>query len=269
MSNNFNEKGTYTIINESVKNAISDTHSSGRKINRENPIKGFVRTFDVDKLGNKTQLDGRNNLVVYRGRSVFMQRLFNVAVDENYSDDLDSYIGWFAIGNGGADNNSQSPNIVSPYRPTLTSQISIFPDGNLPGSSTEEVKYADENGNKYYQSISGRQYKSINSVDFQYLKDDEVSFDILHGISENDSRKIDDSKFVDEYLIASVPITIERNDANGISGVQYINELGLYTAKVGTDGFPTSEPQLFCHVTLATLSKFADRKLAWLWNLYF
>ena len=226
---------SYNIIENSFRKSFVDSVDPNRI--SPSPIQGFVETRLIDKDGNVSDVvEGRDNLIVYRGRSYTLSRMFNKPIHDDgpggtLTNMHQKYVAWFGVGHGGAANFGYTPNIVNPTDSDLIK----------PG----DVSIADTEQKQYVTTVGGRTYCKFDSGYPEYNIEDELwnneeiktklltdSSHLFNNGSENVSS--------DAHLVAKINITLFAGDANGTTnemleyglqdGQQFINELGLFMA---------------------------------------
>lgn len=162
--------------------------SPNKNSNIKRSPKGFVKIYDVDEKGNKTELVAKSNLVVYLGREWLCSRAFNL---RNSSIDAlqNHYLCWFGIGDGGTAEST-------PLTP-------ISPTNNDLGLDYEVMINATDTscGDYRVSPVEGYYKHPFDSVTFEQ--------------DENNSNA---------YIICKVTTTIGSDDANGYN----LNEAGLF-----------------------------------------
>jgi len=103
---------------------------------------GIVEIFEVDEDGNKTLVERSKNLVLYTGREYLAEKMLNVDNASTYTD-LDDYLCWFGLGDGGAD----PADPFNPYPPSNNDTALI---NEIPISTTDST-CGDLRGGSYYK----------------------------------------------------------------------------------------------------------------------
>lgn len=222
---------------------INDEHKMHDKVvcdykdDTAKPRRGFVQIFDKDSgeclvKNQPCQFGGtgKNNMIVYAGRTVIPQILFdkNRVLD---SGEKDMHIRYLSLGSGGASESKPlDPYTPSPEEEELACEEFIFNDESDLEALTS---YADE----------GRK-KPIGSVEFQ-----------------NDPENTPENP---RPLIAKAVTEIEYSEAVGVD----INELGLWLSDSAVPG-EASKYILFSKVNISTIRKGEDRALVVIWYIYF
>lgn len=154
---------------------LSDEYKRNN-INKKRGPEGYVHIYKLDENGKKEELISKPNLVVYRGRELVAQKLFN-QLNGTGIHTLNEYIGWLGVGVGGTvESNPFDP--ISP-RNIDTDLTTPVPFDNGTAS------YGDPRTNGFYK----------HPLDIITFEQD----------SDNDS----------SYLICKVDTTISTTDANG------------------------------------------------------
>ena len=126
---------------------------------------GFVEIYDVTDDGNK--LIGKHNLVVYHGREMIAQKIFNLP-NPNVVTEMNEYICWFGVGKGGV-------TAGDPFNPNPP----IATDGDLydsvPISGTDST-CADYRTDAFYKA-------PIDDVEHQQDPDNSDSWIIIRTVT--------------------------------------------------------------------------------------
>lgn len=224
--------------------------------------KGFVQINEIDKDGNKKLIVNDNNLIVYRGRSMAISRMFGKDICwQSETQALpflgmsDKYIAFFAVGTGGASSsNNQNPLTVN------SAEWQLRTHGDVSGSGD-------------YVTINGRTYKPFDPTSPTFLTESEIinNSDILSSLQNVNF----ESNKRDTYLVAKVDVTLDSGDANG-TGSQEINEAGLFLAESDDINYDfssyTSNNQhleLFAKINFPTITKNSSRSFQISWYIFF
>ena len=210
---------------------LADRCSMGgnQPIDRKTPH-GYVEIYEVDE-NNKKKLVGKSNLVLYYGREMLAQRLFNLP-NGNVTPTKDEFISWFGVGDGGA----------IPGDP-LNPQPPILTDTGL--ASDIMITATDSSAADYHIVAPGYPKEGYYKIPF-----DGVEFE-------------QDELNDDKWLIIKTQITVGADYANG----EQISEAGLFSAESALGGY-TGQFSLFARVTFPSIVKTADRRLIFSWYLY-
>lgn len=202
-------------------------------------IKG--RVVLKDEFGN-TILD-KHNLVVLRGRTIILEKLFNDPFDPNitgYKVNNDRIPCLFKIGCGGADIKS-SP--ADPFVPSYSDEDLVQPvpfviaDGNKMNDNDKMnnpsiiEKFTEKNKNTYYLPI---------------IKED-GSTEYYGKIFECKPQNIFDKNTNEVYKL--INLKVEADEARGYS----INELGLVLAYYNSDTNEYEDSELITRITFPTI----------------
>jgi hypothetical protein len=191
---------------------------------------GRVEIWEVNDDGTK-QLVNKSNLIVYLGREMLVQRLFDV---ENIyaTPTKDEFLYWIGFGSGGV----RPADPLVPVPPTLT-------DTEL--GSLVMVSATDSSAADYH--IAGGIYPDSGYYKYPF---DSVEFER-------------DYNNEDKWLVGKITTTLGTALANG----SQISEAGLYTAASRSPGY-TGQFSLFARVTFPTLIKTVDRRIIFIWYIY-
>jgi len=142
------EKSIKIVANDFYgDNCLKDNFAKDGSADRR--PEGWVEIYEVDEDGTEI-LKQKSNLVVYQGREVIAQRMFNINSSANGT--KDEYITWFGIGSGGV-------NVGDPFNPTPP--VATDTDLSIPiPISNIDPTCADLNGGFYYK-------KPIESFSFE------------------------------------------------------------------------------------------------------
>lgn len=277
---NINFKDGNKLIQKNNCETKHDMADGNNIVINESPVKGFVEVKRIDKNGNIISHDGRHNLVVYRGRSYILSRMFNTPI-HNSGDTAnmqDKFISYFGIGSGGAADYGFTPNKVEP------TDVDLIIPGDISG--LEESKFVE--------STTGRTYRKLddigNGVRVQYFIEDEIKNNaaLWSTMTTNDPNNpkrnshLFDDVTTDGHLVAKIDVTLTADDANNSidpnatgleDGQQFINELGLYVAPenlILNNTVPEdSNFQLFAKVNRPTIVKDSTSGIIFSWYLFF
>jgi hypothetical protein len=191
---------------------------------------GRVEIWEVNDDGTK-QLVNKSNLIVYLGREMLVQRLFDV---ENIyaTPTKDEFLYWIGFGSGGV----RPADPLVPVPPTLT-------DTEL--GSLVMISATDSSAADYH--IAGGIYPDSGYYKYPF---DSVEFER-------------DYNNEDKWLVGKITTTLGTALANG----SQISEAGLYTAASRSPGY-TGQFSLFARVTFPTLIKTVDRRIIFIWYIY-
>jgi len=111
---------------------------------RDNKVgpKGYVEIYERDAYGNENMI-GKSNLIVYNARELIAQKIVNM-VNSLAGPDLNEYLCWFGVGDGGA-------NPGDPFNPNppLNRDSGLYND--IPISATDAT-CADYHGGFFYKA---------------------------------------------------------------------------------------------------------------------
>jgi len=99
----------YKIINKDKYGDYCLSDSVKGQDSQKRKPQGWVEIYEVDE-NNVEHLIGKHNLVVYQGRELIAQRMFNVNNVQSIPEP-NEYISWFGIGSGGV-------NTGDPFNPS-------------------------------------------------------------------------------------------------------------------------------------------------------
>jgi len=204
--------------------------SGNRAIGNRRP-EGRVHIFEEGEDGSKRKLIHKSNLVVYVGREMLVQRAMNIN-NSLVSSTHNDFISWFGVGEGGV-------RPADPLDPTppINNDTDLY--APLMINDTTSVVYGD------YHTAGG----VYPETGFYKKSFDEVLFE-------------PDNLNDDAYLIAKITTTIGVLDVNG----KQLSEAGLFSAN---GNIPASNFTLFARVTYPSLIKTTERRLIFVWYLYF
>jgi len=211
---------------------LADSFNRKRQTGRK--PEGEVHIYDVTENGEKKLLH-KSNLVVYLGREVLAQSFLRSANGLGGTDYKDEFLTWFGLGSGGV----LPADPLNPIPPNnqnteLESNVMI----NVADASCADYHITDVDPG---YSTTGFYKHPFDQVDYETDPDND-----------------------DSYIIAKISISIGVDDANG----SQISEAGLFTGASSAGGWP-GPFHLFSRVTFPALVKTADRRLVFIWYLYF
>lgn len=157
-----------------VANVSAVSNELHQKMGNRNTSKGFVEIYENTEDGQK--LISKQNLMVYAGREVILQRVLNMDRDAANNPEKDLFISWLSVGNGGA----TAADPLTPLVPTLA-------DTGLGGDGSTELVI--DNLNASYAD-SGKK----------------KPFDMVEFLADNANN--------DRYLIAKITTTLVRTECN-------------------------------------------------------
>lgn len=249
---------TFPIWDRGVKGACDGEESR----------KNFVITTMTDYETGKTEVINKtNNLVVFRGRSSALARVFGKPLTHGlqggasvYNDTPNRFICYVGAGKGGAaTENNQTPKPINIQEYDLADPIDLSVDEGAPGVNII--------------SNSGRTYHKFDQGYPRFIPETELVEDasIYNLLDESNEISIADTDYKrDSFLIAHVRVTFSAYEANG-NGEQEINELGLFFAPDDTvSGAQSWEPlEMYAKVTTPTITKIPTRAFTFNWFIYF
>lgn len=192
---------------------------------------GRVEIWELDEKGNKEKLLNKSNLIVYLGREMLVQRLFD-ASNASATPTKDEFLYWIGFGSGGV----RPADPLVPTPPVLT-------DTDL--NSLVMISATDSSAADYH--VAGGNYPETGYYKYPF---DNVEFER-------------DYNNEDKWLIGKITTTLGTALANG----QQISEAGLYTAESRNPGY-NGQFSLFARVTFPTLIKTSDRRIVFIWYIY-
>lgn len=235
MSKNSKLKDIEVIAEEHYgDNCLRDSVFTNAQASRR--PQGRVEIWEIDKDGNK-QLLNKSNLIVYRGREMLVQRLFDQenttaqGIDSTFPK-KDEILSWIGFGSGGV----RPADPLVPVPPTLT-------DTEL--SDLVMISASDSSAADYH--VAGGIYPETG-----YYK---YPFDLVEFERDYNNE--------DKWLIGKITTTLGTALANG----NQISEAGLYTAASKNPGY-NGQFTLFARVTFPTLIKTVDRRIIFIWYIY-
>jgi len=212
-------------------NCLADSFDRKRKSGRK--PEGEVHIFEVTNDGEKKLLH-KSNLVVYLGREVLAQSFLRSANGTGGTDYKDEFLTWFGLGSGGClPADPLNPIAPNNQNTTLESNVMI----NVADASCADNHITAIEG----YPVPGYYKHPFDQVDYETDPDND-----------------------DTYIVAKITVSIGVDDSNG----SQISEAGLFTASARDGGWP-GPFHLFSRVTFPTLVKTADRRLVFIWYLYF
>jgi hypothetical protein len=210
-------------------NCLGD--SAQRNNSQDRRPKGWVEIWEEDPDTGLKKLINKSNLIVYQGREMVAQRIFDV---ENASavPTKDEFLYWMGFGSGGV----RPADPLVPTPPTLT-------DTDL--NSLVMISATDSSAADYH--VAGGDYPETGFYKYPF---DNVEFER-------------DYNNEDKWLIGKVTMTLGTALANG----KQINEAGLYSAASRSPGY-SGQFSMFARVTFPTLIKTVDRRIVFIWYIY-
>lgn len=230
MANNSIDKDIAVISEEHYgDNCLGDAVFNGNGQSRR--PQGLVEIWELDEKGNKEKLLRKSNLIVYLGREMLVQRLFDVN-NAFATPTKDEFLFWMGFGSGGV----QPADPLVPTPPVLT-------DTDL--NSLVMISATDASSADYH--IAGGDYPETGYYKYPF---DNVEFER-------------DYNNEDKWLIGKITTTMGTTLCNG----KQVSEAGLYTAASRNPGY-SGQFSLFARVTFPTLIKTVDRRIVFIWYIY-
>jgi len=217
-------------------NCLGDSQQPNSQTSERRP-KGWVEVYEEDPKTGKRNLVSKSNLIVYRGREMVAQRIFDVenataqALDATFPK-KDEFLYWMGFGSGGV--NPADPLVPTP--PTLT-------DTEL--NSLVMISATDSSAADYHVVDATHPKKGYYKYPF-----DGVEFER-------------DFNNEDKWLIGKITTTLGTALANG----SQISEAGLYSAASRSGGY-NGQFTLFARVTFPTIIKTVDRRIVFIWYIF-
>lgn len=222
-------------IFDNQKRNMGDEISMGEKRPR-----GFVEIFDKrsgERIGfsdnvslpGLDKITGKDNLIVYSGRTWLMQRALNQDLNPG-TGDSQSYISWFGLGTGGA-------TVGDPLNPVAPTPLDIDLDTPIIINSSDPL--CANSG--YLHPFDSIVYEQDSSNDNQYL----IS-KITTTIANVDA---DGPSGTTYYDLSEAGLWISNT-----------NNVSL---------FDPNSLILFARVTFSTIRKHSEREIVFIWSIYF
>ena len=224
-------------------NCLSDSAFIGQSDLRR--PKGWVEVWEEDPKTGKKKLLNKSNLIVYLGRELIVQRIFDVenTLGQDAAATLgqifpkkDEFLYWMGFGDGGV----RPADPLVPTPPTLT---------DIELNSLVMISATDSSAADYYH-VTDSNHSKVGSYKYPF---DNVEFER-------------DYNNEDKWLVGKITTTLGTALANGVNG-QRISEAGLYTAASRSPGY-NGQFSLFARVTFPTLIKTIDRRIVFIWYIY-
>lgn len=227
------------IINfsDSVKKNLSDNLSVPNDIK----LHGQVSTYYEDNNGNREHIFTKDNLIIYNGREFLRKAVQPIYIDG----DLDMTVRKIThIGFGASDSISLETIVPSPDVQSM-SLVHVSYTGSVPSNINIYTNYNSQ------------------SVDYQFNKK-------LIAVQCSAEADVENNN---KQLISAFTVTLDDVIMNGQENLtQYnLNEAGLYVQDVSVvHGVKTyNNIQMFQHVYFPTIVKDANRKIVFVWRIFF
>jgi len=208
-------------------------------------FRGRVRIHEiVDEFGNTVLKQEKDNLIVLRGRTFALEKLFDDPIDptaSGYKVNLNRTICLFGIGACGADVESAP---FQPFTPIYSDESLAIPVSFVTEDST---KYADQdksNNPSIIESMSSEQ----KHIYYNPIIRDNGSTEYFSKIFEVNPQWIFNKTTNEVYK--KIMLKLASNEARGYM----INELGLQIAQYDSINNVYSDTELFSRVTFDTES---------------
>jgi hypothetical protein len=208
-------------------------------------LKGRVRIHEiVDDFGNTVLKQEKDNLIVLRGRTFALEKLFNDPIDptiSGYQVNMDRTICLFGIGAGGADIESAP---FQPFTPLYSDENLAIP---VPFVIEDSTKYSDQdktNNPSFIETMTAEQRATYfspiirsNGATEYFSKVFEVKPQWVFNKTTNEVYK-------------KIMLKLDKNEARGYM----VNELGLQIAWMNPKNSLYEDIELFSRVTFDTES---------------
>jgi len=245
--------------------------SRDEMINREirEGSDGLTGIVTMKDNTGRTVFSKRHNLIVLRGRTFALEKIFNDTIDtygvnggsKPYLSDLDRKVVSFGVGKGGAPGSDP----FSPYAPAPTGSVGVQLSQRIPFRLHDTSAVTTGDPLLYMPEAEISNYggaEVLTNVDNQYL----------YYLKHFDSR--DPIWVFDEALntvYKQITMSITPNDCR-TSTSNWINELCLYFGKVsGQDargGVSFANVEMFSRITFPTEYLSANKALEITYNVY-
>jgi hypothetical protein len=210
-------------------NCLGDSAFIGRSDPRR--PKGWVEVWEEDPNTGKKKLLNKSNLIVYLGRELIVQRIFDLN-NASATPTKDEFLYWMGFGSGGV----RPADPLVPTPPTLTdTDLNSLVMISATDSSSADYHIADAT-----HPTTGYYKYPFDKVDFERDFNNE-----------------------DKWLVGKITTTLGTALANG----KQISEAGLYTAASRSPAY-SGQFSLFARVTFPTLIKTVDRRIIFIWYIY-
>jgi hypothetical protein len=206
-------------------------------------LRGRVRIHEIiDEFGNTILKQEKDNLIVLRGRTFALEKLFNDPIDpvsSGYKVNMNRTICLFKIGAGGADIESAP---FQPFTPSYNDEDLALP-----------IPFVIEDSNKYSDPEKTNNPSIIDSMSEEHRKIYHLPQIRNNGTSEYYAKVFEVkpqwvfNKTTNE-VYKKIMLKINENEARGFM----VNELGLLIAE--RDGNVYKDAELFSRVTFDTES---------------
>jgi hypothetical protein len=208
-------------------------------------LKGRVRIHEiVDEFGNTVLKQEKDNLIVLRGRTFALEKLFNDPIDptiSGYQVNMDRTICLFGIGAGGADIKSAP---FQPFTPLYSDENLAVP---IPFVIEDSGKYSDQdktNNPSFIETMTAEQRATYfnpiirsNGATEYFSKVFEVKPQWVFNKTTNEVYK-------------KIMLKLDKNEARGYM----VNELGLQIGWMNPKNKLYEDIELFSRVTFDTES---------------
>lgn len=251
---------------EDAMDVARDEHVN-REYRTEGGWTGIVKM--VDKSTGRTCFQKRHNLIVLRGRTFALEKLFNDTIESfgvnngvlPYISDLDRKVLAFGVGKGGAPASDPfAPYAVPPTGANgvaLAQPVPFRLHDTAMDSSGDPMLYVPSGEIANYGGAAAIQNRDTQF--YYYMK----QFDSRDPVWMFDEAK--------NTVFKQITMSITADDCRSATS-NWINELCLYLGKVGgadlRGGIAFTNPEMFSRITFPTEFLSANKALEIIYNVY-
>jgi hypothetical protein len=231
---------------------------------------GIVTMTDItDLTNNRVVFRKRHNLIVLRGRTFALEKLFNDTIDtygvndgvRPYISDLNRQVISFGIGKGGA----PSSDPFSPYAPPPTGAAGVALATRVPFRLHDTVQSTSGDPLLYIPAGEIINYGGAEAITGQTTQ---FYYYLKHFDTRDPVWMFDEAQ---NTVYKQITMSITANDCR-TSTSNWINELCLYIGRAsGKDvrgGVAFSNPEMFSRITFPTEYLSGNKALEIVYNVY-
>ena len=257
------------ITFEDAMDIARDEHVN-REIRKENGGVGLTGIVSMtDKSTGRVCFQKRHNLIVLRGRTFALEKLFNDTIDtfgvndgvRPYISDLDRKVIAFSVGKGGA----PASDPFAPYAPPPIGANGVGLAQRMPFRLHDTAMAVSGDPLLYVPNGEIGNYGGAEAITGQ---SSQVYYYLKHFDSRDPVWMFDEQK---NTVYKQITLSITENDCRTATS-NWVNELSLYFGRVGGSdirgGVSFVNPEMFSRITFPTEFLSANKALEIVYNVY-
>jgi hypothetical protein len=253
-----------------VMDVCRDEHINREIHDYEGYLGGMTGIVSMkDKATGKVVFQKRHNLIVLRGRTFALEKLFNDTIDtfgvndgvRPYISDLDRKVIAFSVGKGGA----PASDPFAPYAPPPIGVNGVGLAQRVPFRLHDTAKATSGDPLLYIPSGEMGNYGGAEAIVGQSTQ---FYYYLKHFDSRDPVWMFDEAK---NTVYKQITMTLTADDCRTATS-NWINELCLYFSRVGGSdvrgGVNFANPEMFSRITFPTEYLSANKALEIVYNVY-